>query len=79
MRKAQDDPIARTAAENQLGDALDAAVGDTSGDTMAMARELLGEFKAVEFETTVRKVGTEQIHLRRLVLTGAWEVDPNAK
>jgi hypothetical protein len=81
MRKAQDDPIARTVAENQLGDMFAGngrSVGDRDSDVSA-ARGLLGAFKAVEFETTSRNVGDQVIPLRRLIITGPWEVDPGGK
>lgn len=74
MRKAQDDPIARTVAENQLADILDT---EESAGPEGATSMVLGAFKAVEFETTSRTVGDQVIVLRRLVITGAWEVDPN--
>lgn len=77
MRKAQDDPIARTVAENKIADITDGYDRDGSDPVgMAEVAAILGAFKAVEFEVTVKQVGDEQIHLRRLVITGPWEVDP---
>lgn len=77
MRKAQDDVMARTAAESRLSDHLEQLNAATDDAADQMARDLIGTFKAVEFETTSRKVGDEEVPLRRLVITGAWEVDPN--
>lgn len=80
MRKATDDVMARTAAESKLADLLDSTgmpIGNSEGGPTIVARELLAEFKAVEFETTSKKVGDETINLRRLVITGPWEVDPD--
>lgn len=74
MRKAQDDPIARTVAENQLADILDIEESANPGST---SHVVLGAFEAVEFEKAASKVGGKDIYLRRLVITGAWEVDPN--
>lgn len=80
MRKAQDDPIARSVAENQVADISEPFGTDESDPVgMAQASAILGAFKAVEFETTSRKVGDEEIPLRRLVITGPWEVNPSGK
>jgi hypothetical protein len=80
MRKPNEDAVARTVAENQLGDLL-ASVSNVYGTdrdgAVVEARALLGGFKTVEFETTTRTVGDETICLRRLVATGSWEVDPS--
>jgi hypothetical protein len=73
MRKAQDDAVARTAAENVVRD-LTHYVNEPVGD---LGKDIVGAFKAVEFETISKKVGDEEIPLRRLVITGPWEVDPN--
>jgi hypothetical protein len=78
MRKAQDNAMARTATETKLADLLAASGPEgPAGDGGLSVRQVLGEFKAVEFETTTRKVGDDEIHLRRLVITGPWEVDPD--
>lgn len=69
MRKPKEDPIARTVAENQFTD---------HGPSIEGAREALSFFPAVEFETTTRTVQGEELHLRRVVITGKWEIDPNA-
>lgn len=81
MRKAADDPMARTVAENQVG-AMFADNGHTIGDIdsdVAAARGLLSNFRSVEFEHVTRSVGDEEIKLRRLVITGPWEVDPDGR
>jgi hypothetical protein len=81
MRKANEDPIARTVAEHELADTLGRTgmpIGNSEGGPMSASKELVGAFKAVEFETTSRKVGDDEVKLRRLVITGPWEVDPNA-
>lgn len=82
MRKTQDDAVARTVAENQLGDLL-AEDGYTTGgrdQAVSVANSMLAQFAdAVEFETAVSKVrGGQEIPVRRLVITTAWEVNPNA-
>lgn len=76
MRKPTEDAIARTVAENRVADLLTEQTGVAEKD-MDVARAVLGEFSAVEFETTGRDVQGERINLRRLVITGPWEVDPN--
>ena len=77
MRKAQDDVMARSAAETRVADLLASTPEGPAGDGGLSVRQVLGEFKAVEFETTTRKVGDEEVKLRRLVITGPWEVDPD--
>jgi hypothetical protein len=81
MRKTQDDPIARNVAENKIADITDGYSRDGSDPVgMAEATTILGEFEAVEFETTISKVrGGQEIPVRRLVITGPWEVDLKAK
>lgn len=69
MRKPTEDPIARTVAENFVTDHA-TGVEDT--------RAVLGLFPTAEFETVTKVVQGQSIRLRRLVLTGPWEVDPNA-
>jgi hypothetical protein len=81
MRKAQDDVMARTDAERSVGDELEATglINSSANEPAEAGRVLLGMFKAIEFETTSRKVGDEELRLRRLVITGPWEVDPTGK
>jgi hypothetical protein len=76
MRKATDDVMARSAAESRLSDQLEQLNAATDDAADQMARDLIGTFKAVEFETKTVKSQGEEIHLRRLVITGEWEVDP---
>lgn len=73
MRRTQDDLVARSVAENQIRD-LTSDVNEPVGD---LGQQIIGAFKTVEFETTTRRVGDEDLHLRRLVVTGPWEVDPS--
>lgn len=76
MRKANEDVLARTAVERMVGDLI---APSTDGEVDGLAKSVVGAFEAVEFERVVKTVGDEQIALRRPVLTGAWEVDPNGK
>lgn len=79
MPKNTEDPIARTVVENQLMDHL-AGIGDTAGKvevSSSTARELLGDFESVHFETATSKVRGQEVPLRRAVIVGKWEVDPN--
>lgn len=78
MRKAQDDVMARGAAERMLSDLIDEDTVSREG-ALQMAKDLVGEFKAVEFERGTSKDPDKQIvPMRRVVLTGPWEVDPDA-
>jgi hypothetical protein len=79
MRKTQDDAMARTVAENKIGDLLTEYGGGNDHDTdVAVARDVLSGFESVEFERTVSKVrGGPEVPLRRLVITGPLEVDPD--
>lgn len=82
MRRTSDDVTARAAAESKLADLLDRTgmpIGNSEGGPLAVSKELVSEFKAVEFETTTRKVGDDEIKLRRLVITGPWEVAPGSR
>lgn len=73
MRKANDDVMARSLAESRIRD-LTSDVNEPVGD---LGTQIISEFKAVEFETKKIMSQGEEIPLRRLVLTSAWEVDPN--
>lgn len=80
MRKAQEDPLARTVAEHHLGDALEASglIDSTAYEPTEVGRATLKDFaEAVQFETATSRVAGKDIRLRRLVITGPWEVDPN--
>jgi hypothetical protein len=78
MRKPIEDVVARGVMENRVADLLTDQSGVAEKDLDA-ARAILGEFPSIEFETTSRDVQGETIRLRRPVLTGAWEVDPNGR
>lgn len=69
MRTPSEDPIARTVAENELAD------HHLDGE---QARQTLAYWPHVEFEKTTRKVQGQDLYLRRVVITGKWEIDPNA-
>lgn len=79
MRKANEDVLARTEGERKVGDLLEACglIDSDAHEPTEVGRAVVDGFRAVEFETTVRKVGDEDIRLRRLLFTGPWEVDPN--
>lgn len=81
MRKAQDDVMARGFAEHKVGDILESRglVDSVDHEPVQTGRQVVGEFEAVEFERSVTKVrGGGEVALRRVVLTGKWEVDPDA-
>lgn len=81
MRRALDDVLARTEAERVVGDELEATglINSSTHEPTAAGKALLDSFKAVEFEKASRKVGDEELRLRRLVITGPWEVDPTSR
>jgi hypothetical protein len=70
-----DDPIARTVAENQLADLLDET--DEHETWFAASGSILGEFPSVEFERVSVDMPDGRVALRRLVITGPWEADPD--
>src|SRR4051794_41582759 len=75
MRDHEDNVVARSTAESQLADLLINHTGLQDREAaLAAVREVLGAFPAVEFESAVRKVGRQDVYLRRLVMTGSWEV-----
>lgn len=77
MRKTQDDVMARSVAESQMADLLTDQCGVAPDDHEA-AKALVGHFKAVEFERGTSKDPDKQVvPMRRVVLTGPWEVDPD--
>jgi len=80
MRKAQDDAMARTQAERDLGELLTSASSEEDFErAQQVARETLGAFPAVEFERgTGRTPDGQKIEQRRVVITGPWVVDPEA-
>lgn len=78
MRRTQDDAMARTAVEREIGDVLEreGLIDSAANEPTAVGKAVVDTFPAVEFETVTKTVGPEKIALRRAVLTGAWEVDP---
>lgn len=64
VRKAVDDKIAREDVTGQWG----AFVNDDDALT------LVGRFPFVQYETATSKVAGEEVAMRRVVLTGPWEV-----
>jgi hypothetical protein len=64
-RKTTDDLAAREAARKLI----DPTDTDLSGTT-----ETVDKFVAVEFETATSRAAGETIKLRRVTLTGPWEV-----
>lgn len=74
-----DDPMARTLAENALTQLVaDNVVG---ADAIAgnVARAIVAAMPIVALDTVDSKVqGGQTVPLRRLVLLGDWELDPNA-
>lgn len=81
MRKAQDDPMARTEAERFVGDALEATelIDSTVVEPTTGGKILLDQVaKAVEFERgTSKDPDRNTVPMRRLVITGPWMVDPD--
>ncbi len=64
-RKTTDNPTARKAAEEFVCD---------HSVNLDDSRSVVNLFKTVEFETATSRVGGEEIAMRRIVLTGPWEV-----
>lgn len=67
VRKTSSDPAAREAFAAILDQAYRS---DEPGDAVAT-------FDGVEFDRIVTKIGGQPVAMRRLVLTGRWEADPN--
>lgn len=81
MRKANEDVLARTEAERQIGDVLEreGLIDSSAYEPIAAGRAVLNALgKAVEFETgTSKDPDRNAVAMRRLVITTPWEVDPN--
>lgn len=81
MRKATEDVLARTEAERQIGDVLESEglIDSSTHEPTEVGRAVLNALgKAVEFETgTSKDPDRNAVAMRRLVITTAWEVDPN--
>lgn len=65
-RKIANDPVARDHAIERMSVAL--------AQTNADIHDAAALFDGAEFETATSKVGGQEIQLRRVVLTGPWEV-----
>lgn len=79
MRKATEDALARTAAERFVGEELVDCQIVEELDGIEPAGRLLGQVaKTVEFERgTSKDPDKNTVPMRRLVITGPWEVDPD--
>jgi hypothetical protein len=81
MRRTNEDVLARTEAERQIGDVLEreGLIDSSTHEPTAVGRTVLNALaKAVEFETgTSKDPDRNAVAMRRLVITTAWEVDPN--
>lgn len=64
-RKATEDPEARTTAEQLV---------HTASGQQASGQDIIDAFETAQFETTTSKVAGAELKLRRVVLTGYWEV-----
>lgn len=69
-RKTSDNKVARDHAVEKI---TDRATG------LEDTKLVVDLFPTVEFETATSKVGGETVNLRRVVLTGPWEVVANPK
>jgi hypothetical protein len=74
MRKPEEDVTAREAVETLIADTISGP--DIVGDVRATAKEIVGEFRYAERETTTTKVAGEVVALERYVLTTDWTVNP---
>ncbi len=71
-----DDVMSREAAETLVNDILDREL-DTESDHRNVARAVVAAFPFVHTDRARSNVpGGSKVNLRRLVLTGEWEVDP---
>ncbi len=70
-RKTTDDQAARAATREFI---------DVSSEVLsADAAAIVALFKTAEFETTTARIGGEDVAMRRIVLTGPWEVVAQGK
>lgn len=67
-RKTHDDPAARDAGAELIAPALNGP------GEIEQANNAARQFDTAEFETATSRVGGTEISLRRVVLTGPWEV-----
>ena len=77
VRKAVDDKAARDEAlrliTGQHG-GLTAVAEEAGVDGIDAGRVVIAEFPAIQFETATSKVAGEELRMRRVVLTGPWQV-----
>lgn len=88
MDKPTDDAMARTVAESRFGDTIH-EYADRSyrspnspidhDEAVRVARDHLAVFPSVRFETVTAVDADRSITMRRLILTGPWEVDPSTR
>lgn len=79
MHRPEEDVLARTEAERMLADLIDdGEVHEFTSKAAAEAKGILDAFPAVQYDTTVSKARGTEVKLRRLVITGPWEVDITA-
>jgi hypothetical protein len=69
-RKTTDSPAARDAAGELIAPALNGP------GEIEQANDAARQFETAEFETATSRVAGETVTLRRVVLTGPWEVAP---
>jgi hypothetical protein len=78
VRKNQDDVMARGAAERTVADLFDVEPNDQIGDSAATPATVINQIaETVEFERATFKAGGREIKMRRVLITGGWEVDPD--
>jgi hypothetical protein len=78
VRKNQDDVMARGAAERAVAEVFGIGVDEAIGEGMATAATVVSEIaETVEFERATFKAGGREIKMRRVLITGGWEVDPD--
>lgn len=80
VRDNQDDVMARGAAERTVADRFGVQPDEmvAGGEVGLTPRDVVAEIaETVEFEKATFKGGGREIGMRRVVITGAWEVDPD--
>lgn len=82
VRDNQDDVMARGAAERAVADFFgtspDSGVVEGGAAADQTPRDVVAAIgETVEFEKATFKGGGREIGMRRVVITGAWEVDPD--
>lgn len=76
MRKAVNDEYAQDAALEILGAKIDPGFLTKDFDTSpnVIAEQAMRAFPVAEFETVTTKIAGEEVTMRRVVLTGDWNV-----